>query len=176
MADFATVAELEAYMGQPGLGSRGTAMLGRASAKIRAYTHQDLELTLGRQEEYAGEWNRARHHGRPDPRRGGDVHHHRRRGVHRLLVERLSGDIYRTDGGYWTEGPIIVTYDSGYATTEDEFETVKGVCLEVAARALGGPQDTFGTEIPGLAGTAPRIILTDDEMRALDGLTKVTVG
>src|SRR5919109_3052584 len=102
MADFATVTELEAFMGTTGLGAGGTAMLGYASAQIRRFTGQDIEATTGRQEEFAGD---------VDPV---------------LTVTQLpvtaasitvdgvafsefwanyrSGDFYRTDAAYWTDG------------------------------------------------------------------------
>ena len=138
MADFATVAELETFMGTVGLGARGTAMLGYASAQIRRFCGgQDIEATTGRQEEYAGEWNRAYIALTQLPVTA----------VSSITIDAvaftdfwanyISGDVFRTDGGYWSEGPIIVTYDSGYASDSDEIAVVKSICLEMVARALG---------------------------------------
>ncbi len=176
MADFATVAELETFMGTPSLGARGTAMLGYASAQIRAYTRQDLELTLGRQEEYAGEWDRLYISLTQLPVTAVTSITINAVAFTDHWTNYISGDIYRTDGGYWTEGPIIVTYDSGYGPTSDEIIDVKSVCLEMVARALGGSQDTFGSEIPELRGAPPLLMLTDEEKHRLDSLMKVGVG
>ena len=78
-------------------------------------------------------------------------------------------------GSAWDTGPIIVTYDSGYASTSDEYLDIKAICLEVAARAMGGNPETFGMEVQELRGPTPAIFLTEEEKRDLDGLGSVTV-
>jgi hypothetical protein len=176
MADFATVAELETFMGTTGFGARGTAMLGYASAAIRLHCRQDLDATTGRQEEYAGEWNRYVIQVTQIPVTAltltiAAV------AFTEFFANYLTGDIWRDDGGPWDEGPILVTYDSGFPSLSDEMLGIKTICLEVAARALGGPsQDTFGIEVPELRGAAPVIFLTDGEKQKLERCLKVAVG
>lgn len=170
MAAFATVAELESLMGTTGLGARGTAMLDYASALIRLHTGQDISVQTGRQEEWAGEWDRyyLEVTERPVTALTLTV-----AGVAytAFWANYLAGQIWRTDGTPWSTGPIVVTYDSGYASDSDEIVGVKSICLEVAARALGGNTfgfETYGTETPELRGAAPSVFLTEDEKRHLD--------
>ena len=177
MADFATVAELEEFMGAPGLGARGTSMLGFASSMIRAHTRQDLEATTGRQEEYAG-----------DPYTYEIQLTQRPVVVTAVTVDAVAftefdwtrwGRVTRSDGSAWSEGPIVITYDSGYAPGSDEMAQVKAITLKAAARALGGPVglgDVFGSEVPELRGAAPVLLLTTEERNLLDGLIKAAVG
>lgn len=179
MADFATVTELEAFMGSGLLGARGTAMLGYASAEIRRYTGQDLEATTGRQEEHAGGLGRFILNTTQVPVIA----------VTSITENAVAftdfewsrwGKINRSDWTTWDDGPIVITYDSGYDSTSDEIAAVKGICLEVAARALSGPQaggfESFGAEVAELRGAAPAIFLTPGEMERLDDLSKLAVG
>jgi len=168
MADFATVAELEVFMGSGSgsLGVRGTAMLGYASATIRLFTGQDVEVTTGRQESYAGDaWRDYL-----------EVTQRPVTAVSAITIDAVAftdfswnrwGSIWRNDKAAWATGPILVTYDSGYATSEDEYQAVKVVCLEVAARAIGGAPETFGLEAQELRGPTPAIYLTDEEKDTL---------
>lgn len=181
MADFATVAELETFMGNPSgaLGARGTAMLSYASSAIRSYTHQDLDAVTGRQEEHAGDLGRHILTTTQAP-------------VTAITItvdavaftdfiwDEWGQDIHKTDWSSWDEGPIRITYDSGWASGSDEMAEIKTICLEVAARALGGNQagsfETFGSEVPELRGAAPTIFLTQQEERKLDKFIPTTVG
>lgn len=175
MADFATVAELETFMGQTGLGARGTAMCSHASTAIRLYCGQDLEATTGRQESYAG-----------DPWADYIVLTQRPvTAVSAITIDAVAftdftwsrwGQLTRNDSQPWDEGPILVTYDSGYAVGSDEMLGVKTVCLEVAARAMAGsPPNTFGLEVQELRGPAPQVFLTQEEQSFLDMFTRVAV-
>ena len=179
MADFATVGELEAFMGSGLLGARGTAMLGYASAEIRRYTRQDIEATAGRQEEHAGFANRFILKTTQVPVTA----------VTAITEDAVAftdfewsrwGNINKADWTAWDTGPIVITYDSGYDPASDEIAAVKGICLEVAARALGGPLTdafaNFGNETPEVRGPAPAIFLTPGEMERLDDLAKLGVG
>ena len=178
MADFATVAELETFMGNPSgtLGARGTAMLTHASAAIRLHCQQDLEQTAGRQEEFAGDDHAVLLFLSQRPVTA----------VSAITVAAVAfaeyewsrwGTIERNDEGAWDEGPILVTYDSGYAAASDEMAGIKTVCLEVAARALAGPvTDTFGPEIPELRGATPNLFLTEEEKNLLASYAPVLVG
>ncbi len=167
MADFATVAELETFMGVTGLGSRGTAMLGHASTAIRLYTGQDLSATAGRQESHAGDaWATFI-------------------ALTQLPVTAVSavtvdgvaftgfewsrwGLVNRVDYLPWDTGPIVVTYDSGYDANSDEILGVKTITLEVAARAISGNPETFGLEVQELRGPSPAVFLTTEEKTFLD--------
>jgi len=175
MADFATVAELEAFLGTSGLGDRGTTMLTYASALIRGYTRQDLDAVTGRQEEFAAEWNRTYIEVTQRP-------------ITALTLtvtavaftefwtNYISGQVYKSDGTYWDEGPIVVTYDSGYASTSDEMVVIKSMCLEVAARAITSLPDTFGPEIQETRGVAPNLFLSTEEKNVLERFCPVGVG
>jgi hypothetical protein len=174
MADFATLAELETWMATSGLGPRGTAVLAAASAKIRAHCGQDLDEVAGRQEAHAGDQGRRILNLTQTPVTA----------VSEVTVDAVVitdfiwnrwGQIYMEDYSEW-EGAIVVTYDSGYGVTEDEWLAAHFVCLDVAARALGGQQETFGTEIPELRGAPPGIVLTTAEEAALDKHMLVGVG
>jgi hypothetical protein len=176
MADFATVAALEEFLGTTGLGARGTAMLGYASAAIRGYCHQDLEETLGRQEEHAGDAGRyvLEVTQRPITALSSIT-------IDAVVFEEfwanyIVGHIYRLDGGAWADGPIVVTYDSGYAADSDEMADIKSITLEVAARAITGPPETFGLEVQELRGVAPAIYLTEEERAKLARYAPVGVG
>jgi hypothetical protein len=172
MADFATVAELETFMGSAPLGARGTAMLGYASAAIRRYTDQDLEATTGRQESFAGDaW-----------RDYIELTQRPVTAVSSVTINAVAftdftwsrwGQIWK--GSAWDTGPILVTYDSGFASTSDEMVGVKGICLEMAARAMGGNPETFGMDVQELRGPTPAIFLTEQEQHDLDEFRKVTV-
>lgn len=174
MADFATVAELEEVMGPTGLGSRGTAILGYASAHIRRHVGQDLEETLGRQEEFAADT---------------DEHYLTlsQRPVNAVTAVTIGGDpfeefvwsrfgnVWKADGTIWDEGPVIVTYDSGYPSDSDEFQAIRAICIEMAARSLGGVQETFGREVPELRPAPAALFLSRDEERLLDGFAPLLV-
>ena len=175
MADFATVAELEAFLGTSGLGARGTAMLGYASAAIRLFTRQDLEAITGRQEEFAAEWNRYYLSVTQRPVTAATMTVDAVAFVD-FWANYMDGTFYRTDGFPWDEGPIVITYDSGYGATSDEFIAIKTICLEVAARALTGPPETFGLEIAESRGIAPAIFLTEEEKLTLGAFALVGVG
>lgn len=170
MAAFATVGELETFLGVPSLSARGTAMLDHASAAIRSYTHQDLTETPGRQESYAGDALRWYIQLTQSPVTA----------VSAITIDAVAftefswtrwGLVWRTDDLRWEDGPVIVTYDSGYAAASDEMAGIKTICLEVAARAMTGSPDTFGLEVQELRGPAPAVFLTEEEKRMLDGLT-----
>ena len=178
MADFATVAELETFMGTSGLGSRGTAFLGYASAEIRRYTGQDLEETVGRQETRAA----------PD-RAIINLTQLPVTAVSSITVDAVAftefdwtrwGKVHKTDWSDWDEGPIVITYDSGFDASSDEMTAVKLITLEVATRALGGPQDgafaSYTNEVAELRGSTPAVFLTAQEMSRLDDLQRVMVG
>lgn len=167
MADFATVAELETFLGTSGLGSRGTAMLGHASNAIRLYTGQDLSVVVGRQESYAGDAWATFIQLTQTPVTA----------VSAITIDGVAftafewnrwGLVNRVDYAPWDTGPILVTYDSGFDASSDEMLGIKAVCLEVAARALTGNPETFGLEITELRGPSPAVFLTQEEKMFLD--------
>ena len=177
MADFATTAELETFMGLGAgtLASRGPTMLALASAAIRRFCRQDLEATGGRQESYAGDAWRAIIQLTQIPVTA----------VSAVTIDAVAftdytwtrwGLVTRDDGLVWDTGPILVTYDSGYDAASDEIAAIKGVTLEAAGRAIGGNPETFGLEAQELRGPTPAIYLTDEERSLLSGLVSVAVG
>ena len=85
------------------------------------------------------------------------------------------GQINKNDFSAWDTGPILVTYDSGYGASSDEMLQVKSICLEVAARAMGGNPEVFGMEVQELRGPTPAIFLTEGEKQDLDAFTGVAV-
>lgn len=162
-------------LGSGSLGTRGTQMLGLASAAIRRFTRQDLEATGGRQESYAGDAWRGFIQLTQVPVTA----------VSSITVEAVAftaftwtrwGMVSKDDGTSWDTGPIVVTYDSGFDPASDEIAAVKGVTLECAGRAIGGNPETFGLEALELRGPTPAIFLTDEERALLSGLTAVAVG
>jgi hypothetical protein len=174
LADFAAVAELETFMGVSPLGARGTAMLGHASTAIRLYCQQDLEATTGRQESYAGDLWLARIVLTQRPVTA----------VSSVTVDGVAftdftwsrwGHVTRDDFTVWDTGPILITYDSGYAVGSDEMLGVKAIALEVAARALGGNPETFGMESQEVRGPTPAVFLTTEEKLFLNTFATVAV-
>lgn len=174
MAPFATVAELETHLGSSSLGDRGTAMLATASAQIRLFCSQDLDVVTGRQVSYAGDAWRYRIELIQTPVTA----------VSAITIDAVAftdftwtrwGHITRNDFGPWDEGPILVTYDSGYASDSDEIAGIKGICLDMAARALAGNPETFGLEVQELRGPAPAVFLTDEEKSFLSGFAAVAM-
>lgn len=177
MADFATVAELETLMGTSGLGARGTAMLGYASALIRREVGMDIEETLGRQEQFAGDPTRLTIVLSQVPVTAVTVDVDGT-ALTAFSWDRWTGQLYRDDGMAWAVGPITVTYDSGYTASSDEMIATKLIALEVAARALNpGPVgfDTVGPETAELRGGPVGLFLTPAEQRELQGLGRVAV-
>ena len=167
MADFATVAELETYMGVAPLGARGTAMLGYASAAVRRYCQQDLELTSGRQESYAGDAWRVFLTVTQRPVTA----------VSAITIDGVAftdfswtrwGQITKTDFSPWDTGPILVTYDSGYAPTSDEMQSVKMTTCSVASRALGGDPETYGLQVEEVRGPTPAMYMNEYDRQSLD--------
>jgi hypothetical protein len=174
MADFATVPELETFMGTSGLGGRGLAMIGYASAAIRRYCQQDLEVTTGRQESWAGDAWRVFIGLTQRPVTA----------VSAITIDGVAftdftwsrwGQVNRNDFAPWSTGPILITYDSGYPASSDEMAQVKAITLEVAARAIGGNPETFGTEISEFRGPTPAIFLDRSEQRDLDNFAGVAM-
>jgi hypothetical protein len=177
MADTPRVAERQTGGGPPGRARGATAMLGYASAEIRGYTGQDLELTTGRQEEFAADPYRRTIAVSQTPVTAVTVD------VDAVPFtdftwERYTGAIYRDDFMPWDEGPIVVTYDSGYGPTSDEMITVKLITLEAAGRAIAPPLPAFGAfgpEVGEQRGSSAAVFLTPDEMARLDRLSLVAL-
>jgi hypothetical protein len=175
MADFATVAELETFMGTTGLGARGTAMLGYASAQIRRYCGGlILETFTGRQEEFAGSEDKILFLTQRPVTAVTAITENAITMASTEYVWSRWGTLERRNEGAWDLGPIVVTYDG--APTADDVANVKSVCLEMAARALGGAQDTFGSDIPELRGAPVLLFMTDEEKRLLADFAPVPVG
>lgn len=182
MADFATAADLATHLGVPAYTgaslTRASAMLAKASALIRLTTGQDLEQAGGRVEEYAGA-------------DGQSAIFLTQRPVTAVSVVTIAavaftaytwkrwGTLERTDGSDWDAGPIVVTYDSGYAVGSDGLEAIMGITCEVAGRALTSSpaeSNTFGPEVPEAVGWVPHLFLTPQEINQLASLGPSEVG
>lgn len=179
MVDFATVAELELRLGTSGLGARGTALLADASALIRAECDfQDLDARTGRQEEFAGDDDTYRLFLSQRPVTA----------VTSVEIDGVAftdyewarwGRLERNDEGAWSEGPIIVTYDSGYATDDDEWAALKQICCAVAGRGITRetPETAvYGPELSETRGGAVPLYLTTQEIDRLRNLGAVPIG
>ena len=171
MASFATLAEFTTRTGwwwTPHVAARCWPM---PRAIIRRYTGQDLEETAGRQEEHAGGMGRYQIQLTQVPVTA----------VSAITEDAVAftefqwtrwGKINRTAWTTWDDGPIVITYDSGYAAASDEIAAVKGITVEMVARALGGTQDTFGIDAPELRGAPYQLFLTQQETMQLDSLER----
>jgi len=179
LADFAASTELGEFLGFPAdAGTRGTLMLGLASAAIRrACEGMTLDAFTGRVETF----------GPTDI----DTLFLSERPVTALtsvvedgttlteFVWTRWGTIRKISEAAWDIGNTVVTYDSGFASTSDEAVTLKTICLEVAALAFtnepnNGPEQ-FGGGVEAV-GWAPRIVLTDRHLALLRDFGPVPVG
>ena len=83
------------------------------------------------------------------------------------------------EGTFWSYG-ATVTYSHGYAEGSDEYEAIKSVCLEAAARAFTlnerSASEAMGSTLMESAGYAPEVFLTVGEKMLLADLGKVLVG
>jgi hypothetical protein len=181
VAAFATPAQLASALGSADYTgtalTRATELLDYASALIRlACGGQVLEADTGAQEEFAGD-DEAHHiflTQRPVT------------AVSSLTIDGVAftdyvwtrwGVITREDEGAWSEGPILVTYDHGYAADSDEIVGLRALCIEVAARAFtNNPGEQFGEEIPEARGFPVQIFLTSSELESLANYGPVPVG
>lgn len=151
MAAFATTAELATFTGDTSLdGPRGTLLLDQASAVIRTYCRQTFDLVPDDVVPLRGTWS-----GRLVlPERpvvsvasvaidGADIADG---------YTRVRDVLYRTS---WS-GPkavVTVTYTHGFAADAPAMETLKGVCLSVAARAAANPQSMAQESIGSWSGS-----------------------
>lgn len=180
--DFADTSDLAVHLGSPPYtgtaATRAAAMLAKASALIRLTTGQDLEPTGGRIEEHVGKVDQTALFLRQRP-----VTH-----IGPITVAGVPftdyawaewGTVEKVSGGVWDVGPIIVTYDSGWDTTSDQWEALKGITCEVAGRALTSSpaeSNTFGPEVPSAVGWVPHLFLTPQEIQQLASLGPSPVG
>lgn len=178
MADFATTAELGAFLGMPGdAGTRGTLMLTLASALIRLHTGQTLDEVQGAQEAFG-----------PTSL---DVLFLTERPVTAVssVVENGTtitdyiwtrwGTVRHGTDASWDTGNTVVTYDSGFAPASSEMTAIKSICLEVATRAFTNEREGLqvqGLDIPEAIGWTPHLYLTPEEQRTLMQFGPVMVG
>lgn len=180
MASFATAAELTTFLGGEVVNTtRATQVLELASALIRRTCNgQVLEEVAGAQEEFDGEDDLFTIFLTQRPVTA----------VSSVTVDAVAftafvwtrwGSLTRTDEGAWTEGPVLVTYDHGYAPSADEFLAAKSICLEATARAVTKETSEFGTfgeGIPEARGWTPHLFLTLEEQARLLDFGAVPVG
>lgn len=181
---FATSSELATFTGDDDLdGTRGEMLLDQASAIIRNYCRQTFDLVEDDEVELRGTWS----HKLKLPQRpvvsvdsvsieGTGVSAFRlvRDTLHRTADVVDTFDFGPRIGRGWG-GPtrtVTVTYTHGFETVPTE---VKGVCLQVAARAAGNPQslqsfsDGAVSVTFGGGGTGSQVLgLTASEQSILD--------
>ena len=170
MATFADSLTLAEFTGDDSLnGARGELLLESASAIIRNHCRQTFDLVEDDEVELRGT-ARSR----------------------LLLPERpvvsvasvtLDGDTLGADSysrvrdGLWRQNGwgdestlVQVTYTHGFAEGTPAMETLKAVCLQVAARAAANPQSFGGFDIDGLSasGLSAPIALTAAEQTILN--------
>jgi len=178
MADFATLAELQTFLGgSSSPGARGTALLGHASAAIRRFTGQTLDVVTGAQEEFG-----------PTPLETLFLLERPVTAVTSVVENAVTitayvwtrwGTIRHDPDAAWDLGNTVVTYDHGYATTSAEAAALKSICLEVAARAYTNERpdlENFGTEFAEAVGFSPDLFLSEQEKMMLRDFGAVMVG
>lgn len=158
--------------------TRATEMLDYASALIRRTCGgQVLEQFLGRQEEFAASSETSIF---LSQRPVTDVTEITENAVPFTDFEwDRGGELTRNDGTSWSVGPIVITYDGGYLSTDDEIVVIRGICIEAAARAItkeAPPFETMGEPLVGMAGMPPRLGLTAEEQIRLQDFGPVGVG
>lgn len=94
--------------------------------------------------------------------------------IHRPATWLVSGD-----GMPWIYGATVV-YTHGYAETTEQYKAIKGICLEVAARAYTlnerSASEALGNTLMESAGYSPEVFLTPGEKATLTDFGKVYVG
>jgi hypothetical protein len=176
VAAFATTAELTTFLGSDAVNARGTLMLDLASAAIRRFTGQTLDVVTGAQEEFG-----------PTTLETLVLTQRPVTAVSVVQVNAVTvtdyiwtrwGTIRRDPDSAWSDG-ATVTYDHGYAPTEPEMVAIKGVCLEAAGRAFtrepSSGVENFGAPAEAV-GWAPQIVLTQEEQTRLRDFGAVMVG
>lgn len=92
-------------------------------------------------------------------------------------VERW-GALYTTSGADWSSG-ATVTYTHGFVEGDPEFDAIRTVTLEMAARAFTGDRgqesEVFGPPAEA-RGWAPSVFLTGEEKARLASFGPVLVG
>lgn len=90
------------------------------------------------------------------------------------------GTLTRVDAGAWASGPIVVTYDHGYAADSDEMDAIRSVVLAAASRAFTlnerSASEALGSTVLESAGYSPEVFLTPGEKSLLWDLGAVPVG
>lgn len=134
---FASIAELVEFTEDDTLGAgRGQLLVDQASAVIRNYCRQTFDAVVDDTVELRGTWSRKL----LLPERPVTA-------VGTVLVDgeavtdfdRVADVLYRPHWG----GPAVVvtvTYSHGFQTGDAALDTLKSVCLQVAARAAANPQ------------------------------------
>lgn len=156
MAQFASVEELNTYLGQTLDTNRATLLLRLASAGIQNYTGRTLELTIDDEAELyplAPAYNASRWQLRLPQRPVLEVT--------AMTVDEVDSDDFtvgRSGLVAWGTGlplsessKVLVTYTHGYAVTPDQIpdpnplgitrlpDDIVGICLEMAATGLQNP-------------------------------------
>jgi hypothetical protein len=93
-------------------------------------------------------------------------------------LRRVSASSSLIAGNAWIYGATVV-YSHGYATTDPEFWELRNLTIEMAGRAMKGPNPDgpdFGNIFPEAVGQSPMIFLTQTETQRLMSLMPLPVG
>mgnify|MGYP003519697123 CR=1 FL=1 len=181
---FASASDLAEYInvGLPDDLSRMQALLRAASAVIRGYTGQVLSPVVNEQITVQPMYSLTTGQMLPLPRAYGELIFLPQRPVTAISGITISGVaftsfsftsagiLYRTDGNAWTNA-AVVTYSHGWAETTDEYQTIKNICIEAAARAYTmnerSASEVLGSTVLESAGYSPEVFLTEGEKMQL---------
>jgi hypothetical protein len=176
---FATAAELSQFIGNPEPDdlSRMQLFLGLASSEIRRFTAQTLSEVAADVVTFPPtDWDRLILPERPVTAITSVLV-----GVSGYTNYRFTraGVIHELSGLEWTLG-ATVTYNHGYPEVSNEYQAVKGVCLEAASRAYTlnerSASEAMGSTLMESAGYAPEVFLTMGEKMLLSDFGSVLVG
>lgn len=183
---FADAVDLVTFTGDDSLaGAKGDLLLEQASAVIRNHCRQTFDLVTDDEVDLRGTWShRLKLPERPVVSVSSVEIDDVEVATYRLVRDTLvrTGPLQTMfgvrDGGRSWGGPsytVTVTYTHGFATGTQAMETVKGVCLQVAARAAVNPrsmtQESIGDWSGSYASASGGFALTAAEQAILDRFT-----
>lgn len=175
---FATADELRVFIGGATIDpSRAQTLVDYASAIVRRFTGQVLSVVIGEVETF-----------KPTSRDVLILSERPVTAITQVLVDGVAfvdfnfsiiGAVKKDDELSWDKGATI-TYNHGYVSTSDEFQSVKSITLQIAARALTmnkAPEfDEFSRTTSESSGFAPDVIVWPAEKQLLSDFGKVLVG
>ena len=134
MAAFATAADLTTFTGNTSLeGARGELLLAQASAVIRTYCRQTFDRVTNDEVELRGTWDRRLTLPERPVVSVGSV----AIGGHDIGdgYQRVRDVLYRTSNWGGPTAVVTVVYTHGFAPDHPAMETLRGMAVQIAARA-----------------------------------------